>query len=383
MPSAKIQWRGKKIEGRPVAGIDTASSKHNASTQQIVGIQVLRGAAAAMVVLHHTLEEASVLKPIVPEWITLFGASGVDLFFVISGFIMVYTSFPVGRPPLSPLQFINRRATRIYPFYWVCLAAMLALFSIGFFHSLSPTILSVIESASLFPTDHRIIGISWTLSYEIYFYLIFACALIARSRIASVAITFAALLLFWLIGNSFTANSIVFEFVYGMALAYLFYKFPAAFKKIGLAAIFGFALLCVAALAIPHTTTNGLSSGTRWWAWGVPAAVAVAGFVSFNHSSWERIGSRLGDASYAIYLTQPLVMVAYAFILTHNSKFLALPQLLFVPAVFAFAIVVGIASHVFIEIPLISGVRSLGLIIKRRSPVLAQSLHMRRSAPRA
>jgi exopolysaccharide production protein ExoZ len=348
------------------------ASFHDPPLHQIVGIQVLRGTAAAMVVFHHTLEEASVQKPVVPEWITIFGASGVDLFFVISGFIMVYTSFPVDRPPLSPLRSISRRATRIYPFYWVCLFTMLALFAIGFLRSLSPTILSVIESASLFPTGHTIIGLSWTLSYEMYFYLIFACGLIAGSRVASIIITFAALLLFWLTKNPFTADSIVFEFVFGMALAYLFYKFPAAFKKIGLAALGGFALLCIASLAIPHTTTHELPSDTRWWAWGIPAAVAVAGFISLKHSPWERSGLRLGDASYAIYLTHPFVMIAYAFALKHNSKILALPQLIFVPAVFALAMVVGIAAHVFIEIPLISAVRSLRVFVAKQSSVLGQ-----------
>ena len=89
---------------------------------ELVGIQMLRGIAASLVVFHHSLEEslASAVPPTSPDWLTTFGASGVDIFFVISGFIMVYTSFPLRRPPVRPINFVVKRASRIYPFYWFC-----------------------------------------------------------------------------------------------------------------------------------------------------------------------------------------------------------------------------------------------------------------------
>jgi hypothetical protein len=66
---------------------------------------------------------ASTVPPTSPNWLTTFGASGVDIFFVISGFIMIHASFPRGRASLSPVAFATRRILRIYPFYWFCLFA--------------------------------------------------------------------------------------------------------------------------------------------------------------------------------------------------------------------------------------------------------------------
>ncbi|NOJ43681.1 acyltransferase family protein [Bradyrhizobium sp. WSM 1791] len=59
------------------------------------GIQVLRAIAGIIVVLHHSLEESiAAIVPFSPDWFTTFGAAGVDIFFVISGFIMLYVNFP-------------------------------------------------------------------------------------------------------------------------------------------------------------------------------------------------------------------------------------------------------------------------------------------------
>jgi exopolysaccharide production protein ExoZ len=138
---------------------------------ELVGIQILRGIAASLVVLHHTLEEsgASTAPPTSPDWLTTFGASGVDIFFVISGFIMLHTSYPRGRPPVQPIDFVVKRVSRIYPFYWFCVFVALALWSVGFFRKLDPTFWSINRALLLLPADKPVISVSWTLVYEIYF----------------------------------------------------------------------------------------------------------------------------------------------------------------------------------------------------------------------
>jgi exopolysaccharide production protein ExoZ len=76
---------------------------------ELFGIQMLRGIAALAVVLHHSLEESNgSTGRFSPDWATTFGASGVDIFFVISGLIMFYTSFPDLRQPISPAKFALR-----------------------------------------------------------------------------------------------------------------------------------------------------------------------------------------------------------------------------------------------------------------------------------
>ena len=115
---------------------------------ELFGIQIMRGIATSLVVLHHSLEEslASPIPPQSPDWLTTVGASGVDIFFVISGFIMLHTSFPSHKPPLRPIEFVSRRLSRIYPFYWFCLIVTLALWSAGLYRKLDPTIWSLVRA---------------------------------------------------------------------------------------------------------------------------------------------------------------------------------------------------------------------------------------------
>jgi peptidoglycan/LPS O-acetylase OafA/YrhL len=97
-----------------------------AAKNDLPGIQILRGIAALAVIIHHSLEESNgALHRFSPDWLTTSGAAVVDIFFVISGFIMLHVSFRTGRASLRPGQFLLRRITRIYPLYWLtCLGAV-------------------------------------------------------------------------------------------------------------------------------------------------------------------------------------------------------------------------------------------------------------------
>jgi peptidoglycan/LPS O-acetylase OafA/YrhL len=135
---------------------------------EVFGIQILRGVAALAVVIHHALEMSNgSVGRFSPDWLTTSGAAGVDIFFVISGFIMVHTSFLSGCAPLRPLIFLKKRALRIYPFYWICLIAMSLLFAVGFMKSHNINMTKFLLSALLFPGD-PLIDVSWTLSYEVF-----------------------------------------------------------------------------------------------------------------------------------------------------------------------------------------------------------------------
>ena len=83
---------------------------------QLRTIQVARGIAANLVVFSHLflVETKYTAAGVLPAF-TLYGIAGVDLFFVLSGFIMVAVA---GRD-IGPIEFLWRRATRIYPTYWL------------------------------------------------------------------------------------------------------------------------------------------------------------------------------------------------------------------------------------------------------------------------
>ena len=151
----------------------------------LVSVQFLRAVAALGVVVFHLqpFEQQFLPGPtIAPRWFAL-GDIGVDLFFVISGFIIVEsTSNWFDRRHAG--QFLWRRLTRIYPIYWFYNLLLLAMFW------LQPSVLSanrqapdLLASFLLTPPHGKtLLLISWTLMYEVEFYLIFAACLFCMSR---------------------------------------------------------------------------------------------------------------------------------------------------------------------------------------------------------
>jgi exopolysaccharide production protein ExoZ len=353
-------------------------------TPSLEGIQILRAIAALMVVLHHTLEEsmAAATGPKSPDWFTTFGAAGVDIFFVISGFIMFYVSFPTDGAAASPISFLAKRITRIYPFYWFCVALVLGLWSIGLFHSLQLDVDVLVRSIFLFPSEHLVINVSWTLVYEMYFYIIFAATLMCRSPLFSLFGTSGAIFILYIVGHFaldgavgiFLSNPIAFEFCFGLILAYFFQRFPVVFSAARLLFIPGFTLLLIAPLAVPHEDTNGLPGGARILAWGIPAFLIVLSFLSLkpNRTPLQRGMVLLGDASYAIYLTHPLVMITYARLL--KGGLANLSQWPVIPSVVLLSAVLGLFLHVFIERRLTKGFRNLLRFAQTRPDPIAPPL---------
>jgi exopolysaccharide production protein ExoZ len=333
-----------------------------AANRELFGIQMLRGIAALLVVFHHTLEESRASSGAhSPDWLTTAGAAGVDIFFVISGFIMLYVSFPPGRGPLGSGSFLRRRIMRIYPLYWVCCAGVLALWAVGLFASKPISIPIIVKSIFLLPTPDSLVGVSWTLSYEIYFYIVFAAALALRGRVATVVATISTIVAMQVVAScflageigQFLANPISLEFCFGLMLA-LFWR-----RRLQKPAAIGLSVLCLVVIAtaplyIVHSSTNGLPDVARTIVWGVPAVFLVGAALSVGPptSVVSRFAVLLGDASYAIYLTHVFVMVSYAKLL--KATWLGTQsQFEFIPVVVAACIGVGLTTHFVLERPLL------------------------------
>ena len=340
-------------------------------TKEQYGVQMLRAIAALAVVFHHSLEESNgAATAFSPDWLTTSGASGVDIFFVISGFIMLYSSFRTARPSVSPGTFLFRRVTRIYPFYWTCCLGTLGIALAGFLRHHRLASGEIALSLALLPSPNLIIPASWTLAYEVYFYLIFASTLLLRSVWASAIGTTASIATLWLVGGvlgsgtlrTFLVDPIPFEFAAGLWLA-LAFKWANADRRRRWAvspawAAFGFVLLALAPLYVSHTTTAGLSGWLRVFAWGLPSTLIVAVFLSVAtpSSALQRLMVFLGHASYAIYLTHGFVMTGYGFILKTRLVSQA-PQIAIVPTIVLLAVVVGVVAHLVVEKPLLRVIR--------------------------
>lgn len=143
-------------------------------TKEITGIQYLRAVAALLVVLDHSSGMIGLGKyyGISPFGSFLeFGSIGVDLFFCISGFIIIHTTCPdiSAHPKISPQEFVKRRFIRIVPFLWLCVISYGLLKYIGRGNiEIAPYLRSLI----LFPMGDVQPNSVWTLRHEFLFYLL-------------------------------------------------------------------------------------------------------------------------------------------------------------------------------------------------------------------
>jgi peptidoglycan/LPS O-acetylase OafA/YrhL len=375
---AEMRIVGMEMRGS-VAG---APEARGASSGSLPGLQVARGLAALAVTVHHALETSNgVPGSFSPDWLTTAGAAGVDVFFVISGFIMVHTSLrpgrPLNRPAPSAAGFLWRRAVRIYPLYWMACLAMLSLMGLGFFHGRVLSAVDIVTGLALVPGGHPIIGVAWTLVYEVYFYLVFAACLTSRSPKVTTLATGGGILLLLMLAQAlpesavqrFLSDPIPLEFLMGMTLAWVYpiIKARLGARSAAILALFGLALMHGAPMFVPHDNTHDLDGFARVATWGTAGLAIVAGLLLLppTHNSIARWLVSLGNASYSLYLTHFFVLMGYALALRDDAV-ARLPQYWLVPPVVLVACLIGGVTHLMVERPLLQGGQRLTL--RTRTP---------------
>jgi exopolysaccharide production protein ExoZ len=323
----------------------------------MLNIQYLRFFAASMVVLHHaTVANGQI------QFST--GAAGVDIFFVISGFIMVFITETKER---SPLDFFRRRLARVVPPYWfVTLSTVSGLLLVP--HVFQASVFSLPHVlASLFfwpytnPGTHEIVpvyGPGWTLNYEFFFYSLFAVALAINVNLRALLVSIVLLTIvtvgkIWTVDSvayTFYSSPILLEFIYGMIIGSMVSRGILINPRLSVTLIAaGTALLIAAAFYWPVLRL----SDDRFIIWGLPAALIVAGSI-FLELSAGRITMKpllvTGDASYAIYVTHYYVLGPI--VKAWKSVGLS-PGYTLVLVSFTVAIAFGVAFHFAIEKPLV------------------------------
>jgi exopolysaccharide production protein ExoZ len=335
----------------------------------ILSVQYLRAIAALFVVFFHTRitpKFASGLEGATAE----FGGVGVDIFFVISGFIMWQISVS---KHLSPLQFFKKRLTRIVPMYWIATLCMFPMPAISRtiaagnpidVKQLIASLLFVPWPSSVFPGQFdAVYRPGWTLNYEMFFYLIFSLALLLNDprKILIATICFFSAI----VGLGVTlhmggilgvyASPITLEFVYGILIGWsLTSRMVLPIFAAVLAILIGTILL----ICFPNDLATSLP---RFLVWGLPSALIILGSVSLESrlGVWDRPLPRLlGDASYSIYLTH-LFSIGAVFVLWGKLGFVDAYEnwnadaFAFTVAAFLFSIFVGVLSYLFLEKPLL------------------------------
>ena len=360
-------------DGSPNRTVAGRPSRARAHPPVLPLVQVLRGLAALSIAFLHMTQQAGAFvgRPGEPayDWLKpLPWDAGVHVFFVISGFVMVWASLPLFGRPGAPRLFAARRVARVAPLYWAATALFVATAALapGSVSEGAPTPSYVLASVLFLPwrrPDGLIqpaLGLGWTLNFEMLFYAIFAAFVGFRARIAVPCVIGAVAALAcagWLLQPAWTplafwTNPIVLEFAFGAALAAVATRISASAALRGGLALAGVAGLSVAQhLAIPEGVVYGLPCVAI-------VAAAVLGPACPVRSRPMRFGVRLGDASYALYLSHPFPMRALALIWPRTGLTGEPGVLAYVGAATAASVVFAFLVHRWVERPLTAAARS-------------------------
>lgn len=329
------------------------------SAPRLPGLQAMRGLAAVMVLIGHVLAEAEHYFALPLPGDAIPWTRGVDIFFVISGFVITLSAQRyIGRPR----AFLWRRLLRVAPLYYVfttlMVAALLLLPGAVKDTPLDPA--QIISSYTFFPyarPDGRIapvLSLGWTLNYEIFFYALMAlCLALPRPLLAVSALLIACALLgltsdFHFPPLVFWTNPLILEFLFGIALARLWQCGWARPDPI----------LCAAALALGFTLLICLDPLPlpRFLGAGLPAALIVAAATLFCPPCVIP-GQGLGEASYALYLSHRFALRAATVLLLPLLPATPLGAWVYVGTTCLFALCLGSLSHLIVERPLLRGAR--------------------------
>lgn len=282
-------------------------------------LQILRGLAAWMVVYHHFMQLFFDLKwgHLVGVFFSRYGGFGVDIFFVLSGFVMFSA---ISKGSINASSFAIGRLFRIMPAYWFyTLVALVcvSLFPAGF-HFTAYNLSSLMWSLLLVPTANPsglgvfpLLTVGWTLSFEMLFYMtIPICLLVSRRRASLLCFLLIFLLpLIYPKGSAISrvlSSSLLYEFLIGFAIAYLASRpgVTAWSQRFSLPA--GGAML-TAGLACMAVNSWGMPY--KFLAAGLLVAAAVVLEPLINHESrLVKALVRLGDESYSTYLIHVIVL---------------------------------------------------------------------------
>jgi len=332
----------------------------------LANVQFLRFAAATSVLIGHTQHEAAEQFGPMTPWTPIFWGVGVDIFFVISGFIMFHLAGTHFDEKGYAARFMRRRITRIVPLYWMFSAAMLlsiALFAKQISHT-DVDLTRIVTSFFFVPWPRAdgafrpILSLGWTLNYEMLFYLLFTIALLFRRSVALpglILVFFAASGAHWFVPKnlpfiSFWTDPIILLFALGIGIALL----RGRGLPIGPATAAALVLGGIAILIIEQSWALQAMLPSRVLATGVPACMICAAAMLFDREPSEgRLRTILlesGNASYALYLCHPFAINALAIFWHHSG--------VHQPGVFAVAaglvsILASLAIYRWVEKPLL------------------------------
>lgn len=351
-------------------------SSHGKDVEVYKGLQALRGYAALSVMVGHAIKEWAATYNVATPFDVEPLLYGVDIFFVISGFIMYRTSRELFAVPGGVRTFALKRLLRIVPLYWLFTTLMVVTLLVLSDHVRSTEFepWNVISSYLFIPSERPggriapVLSLGWTLNYEMFFYAIFAAALMFPRRlgVSLLVATIVGLVIYGavfqpnLVALRFWTSSIILEFAAGVVLAVVIGK--RAPLPVSLA------LLAIGAVLLQSRMFGFAGNLPRCVAGGIPATFLVAGVTLLPRIQDARVpawATVLGDSSYALYLGHRFVLRAATIVF--DGLPLANPAglAIYCITVTAIAVVMSIVVFHWIERPMLAQGRRL--LFRQRS----------------
>ena len=322
--------------------------------KQLTSLQIGRAVAALTVLYLHTGHTP------------IFGSFGVDIFFVISGFVMAMIAD--NQPNIK--TFLVDRISRIVPLYWV-FTIILFIFSIFWpelLNSTRPIVSNLIKSLFFIPFLKEsgglqpLLFVGWSLNYEMFFYLVIAISLVLTHSFKQLFINSTILILgsylylgFFLddlVLNKFFGENFVFEFILGMG-CYAIYSS----KKLKNIPNFYFLLIVFAAFLIMALASIYHLTYPRIVGYGIPSALLVLSLVCLESaipkdSFFSNFFLKIGDASYAIYLSHFFIIDGFRKIISIRVNFIDINSLIGCVVQMGVAVLIGYLIYLYIDKPL-------------------------------
>ena len=327
---------------------------------RFLGVQALRFIAAFMVVLTHTtFMIGERFHGIGDQGAWREGNAGVDIFFVISGFVMAISSAPLRDHPHAAREFTIRRLMRIVPLYWVAttlkLVAVLLIPAMTLHSVFNPS--HVVASYLFLPWHNAegeikpLVGVGWTLTFEMFFYALFAASLACRRDPLRFTLPILAILAFLSFFKDESGGAwqvyldpILLEFGLGVVAARIITRGFNVDPRIGLVVV-GIGFAC---FFIP----SSLFGSQRALGWGVPAffiVLCTAGMEPYLSKVLPRSVDFWGDSSYALYLFHSFYVPVVGAVLVKLG--MAHAWIGFLASVIG-SIILGAVVHRWVEKPL-------------------------------
>ena len=303
-------------------------------------VQVLRGVAALLVVGYHGVGyQTASHGDGIEGFISRTGASGVDLFFMISGFIMVYATRKSSGGAAAAAEFLAKRVARVFPVYLVVtLVYVLTMLVLGAFvgHTdITTDPGNILASVLMIPMDlgsippffgGSVLHVGWTINYEMYFYAIFAVSILAGrwQWFLLVSLFIGTLVCMPLLTGGYVtmdayyryanlpgylnlvSSPMIWEFLIGALVGRVYLsKFTMSKVAASLLMLFSVTFLAWFMISLTSLQRFGLTG------WALPYAMLLFAFVVGSKSAplrWPTALVWVGNVSFSLYLVHPLII---------------------------------------------------------------------------